>query len=142
MLKQQSYSASERLRRYNLIILRRFRGWVHGWVQIPESAEIPKVFWIQAPEAAVRQVSSLRPRTRAPSAHEMTYVDLYHKAIEAFDPEHRGNIQGYPVEVMYKMSRLADAQGWEQPVDTVTLRQRLSADYLDRDSVTKVLNLI
>jgi len=71
----------------------------------------------------------------------MTYVDLYHKAIDAFDPAHKGIIKGYPVEVLYKMSRLADKQGWEQPVDTDTLQQRLSADYLDRESVKTVLGI-
>lgn len=72
----------------------------------------------------------------------MTYVDLYHKACDAFDPEHKGTIKGGPVEVLYKISRLADAQTWEHEVDRNELRHWLSADYLDARSAATVLAII
>ena len=72
----------------------------------------------------------------------MTYVELYHKAAGAFNPSGNGPIIGYPVEVLYKMSRLADAQGWEQQVDVDQLRGRLSLDYLDKQCVGTVLAML
>ncbi len=72
----------------------------------------------------------------------MTYVELYHKAVDAFNPNKDGLIIGYPVEVLYNVSRLDDAQGWEQQVDVKDLRNRLSPDYLDKQCVGTVLGLI
>lgn len=71
----------------------------------------------------------------------MTYTELYHKAVAAFD-NGKKSITGYPVEVLFKVSRLADAQGWEQQVDADRLRSRLSSDYLDPHSVSMVLRLV
>ena len=70
----------------------------------------------------------------------MTYTELYHKAVEAFDGGKK-SITGRPVEVLFNLSRLADAQGWEQQVDTNRLRSRLSPNYLDSQSVATVLKL-
>lgn len=72
----------------------------------------------------------------------MTYVELYHKAVDAFNPSGKDPIIGYPVEVLYNVSRLADSQGWEQQVDTDQLRERLSPDYLDKQCVGTVLAML
>lgn len=70
----------------------------------------------------------------------MTYTELYRKAVAAFDGGKKG-ISGRPVEVLFNVSRLADAQGWDQEVDVARLRSRLSPDYLDAQSVATVLKL-
>ena len=72
----------------------------------------------------------------------MTYVELYHKAADAFNPSGKGPIIGTSVEVLFNVSRLADAQGWEQQVDADQLRNRLSPDYLDKQCVGTVLGLL
>lgn len=69
----------------------------------------------------------------------MTYTELYHKAVAAFDGGK--NITGRPVEVLFNLSRLADSQGWDHQVDAERLRSRLSPDYLDAQSVATVLKL-
>ena len=71
----------------------------------------------------------------------MTYTGLYHKAVSTFDGGKK-RVTGYPVEVLFNLSRLADAQGWDQQVDTDRLRTRLSPDYLDAHSVATVLRLV
>ncbi len=48
--------------------------------------------------------------------YSMTCAELYLIAVDAFNPGGKGPIIGYPVEVLYNVGRLADAQGWEQQV--------------------------
>lgn len=72
----------------------------------------------------------------------MTYIELFRKAYKAFDPCHLRVIQGPPVEVLCRISSLADSQAWENEVDEDVLRQRLAVDYLDKHSVDTVLTLM
>lgn len=73
----------------------------------------------------------------------MTYKELRAKAKQYFDPQCKGIIKGYSVEVLFCISRMADTNGWDVPVVADTLRDRLTGnEALDQCNVTAVLDLL
>ncbi len=72
----------------------------------------------------------------------MTYVELYHKAMHAFDPDNTGCIKGRPVMVLYYLGKLVGKTSLDEQVDMDQLREGLSADHLDAECVKVVLGLV
>ncbi len=73
----------------------------------------------------------------------MTYNELMDKAHLYFDPEWKGIIKWYPVGVLFCISRMANAKGWDQQVDKEPLQERLTGSKtLDKDCVAAVLSLL
>ena len=73
----------------------------------------------------------------------MTYRELMDKAQRHFDPQHKGIIKGYPVRVLYCISRMADKSGWDAPVAEDLLRETMTgSEVLDQGCVSAVLGLL
>ena len=51
---------------------------------------------------------------------------MYQKSWAHFDPEWTGCIKGYPVMGLLNISFVADEDGWDEQIDVVRFRERLT----------------
>ena len=74
---------------------------------------------------------------------KMTYIELYKKCWEHFDPDSTGCIKGYPVMVLLTISHIADETGWYEQIEACFFQERiLEFGTLKKACIADVLSLL